>query len=371
VSAPSGATPPAASTKPGALAGAGDPAAPVLEADGLSKAFEIRSEERFGRKVPVTVLDDISLAVRRGESFGLVGESGCGKSTLARCLLRLLEPTSGRVLFEGQDLAELDRDELRAMRRRMQFVFQDPFASLDPRMTAGALVEEPLLVHEIGDRDERRAAVLEMLADVGLTAEQAERRPHAFSGGQRQRIGIARAFVLRPDVVILDEPISALDVSVQAQVLNLLRRLQTQLGLTYVFISHDLAVAEYFCDRVAVLYLGQVMELADREVLFRKPLHPYSVSLLSAVPVPQAGGRSRRAKRAQPIGEISSVVDRPKGCPFEPRCPVGRGRDICKGERPPLVEHATRHWAACHFPGEMAVGPGGRGEPQQPGEVRS
>ncbi len=330
----------------------------VLEADGLSKAFEMRGGDRFARKQSVTVLDDISLAVRRGESFGLVGESGCGKSTLARCLLRLLEPTAGRVLFEGRDLAELGRDELRAMRRRMQFVFQDPFASLDPRMTAGQIVEEPLLVHGIGDRDERRLAVLEMLADVGLTTEQAARRPHAFSGGQRQRIGIARAFVLRPDVVILDEPISALDVSVQAQVLNLLRRLQTQLGLTYVFISHDLAVAEYFCDRVAVLYLGQVMELADREVLFRKPLHPYSVSLLSAVPVPQAGGRSRRAQRAQPIGEISSVIDRPAGCPFEPRCPVGRGRDVCKGERPPLVERAERHWAACHFPGEMAVASG-------------
>jgi oligopeptide/dipeptide ABC transporter ATP-binding protein len=329
--------------------------ATILEAQELSKAFEARGEDRFARKSSVTVLDDISLAVRKGESFGLVGESGCGKSTLARCLLRLLEPTGGRVLFEGEDLAALSREELRAMRRRMQFVFQDPFASLDPRMTAGQLVEEPLLVHELGDRDERHRAAIEMLADVGLTEEQAERRPHAFSGGQRQRIGIARAFVLRPDVVILDEPISALDVSVQAQVLNLLRRLQTQLGLTYVFISHDLAVAEYFCDRVAVLYLGQVMELADREVLFRKPLHPYSVSLLSAVPVPQAGGRSRRAQRAQPIGEISSIVDRPKGCPFEPRCPVGHGRDLCKGERPPLVEHGTRHWAACHYPGEMGV----------------
>ncbi|HXM87697.1 MAG TPA: ABC transporter ATP-binding protein, partial [Solirubrobacteraceae bacterium] len=199
-------------------------------------------------------------------------------------------------------------------------------------------------------------AVLEMLADVGLTAEQADRRPHAFSGGQRQRIGIARAFVLRPDVVILDEPISALDVSVQAQVLNLLRRLQAQLGLTYVFISHDLAVAEYFCDRVAVLYLGQVMELADRDALFRKPLHPYSVSLLAAVPVPRAGGRSRRAERAQPIGEVSSVADRPAGCPFEPRCPVGRGRDVCRRERPPLAQHRERHWTACHFPGEAAVG---------------
>jgi oligopeptide/dipeptide ABC transporter ATP-binding protein len=350
-----GAAPVETAPSAGALATTNGAGAPVLEAENLVKAFEIRSEERLGRKVGVTVLDDISLAVRKGESFGLVGESGCGKSTLARCLLRLLEPTAGRVRFEGQDLAELDREELRAMRRRLQFVFQDPFASLDPRMTAGQIVEEPLLVHGIGEGAERRAATLEMLADVGLTQEQAGRRPHAFSGGQRQRIGIARAFVLRPDVVILDEPISALDVSVQAQVLNLLRRLQTQLGLTYVFISHDLAVAEYFCDRVAVLYLGQVMEFSSRELLFRKPLHPYSVSLLSAVPVPQAGGRSRRAKRIQPIGEVSSVVDRPRGCPFEPRCPVGRGRDICKGERPPLVEHSPGQWAACHFPGQTVA----------------
>src|SRR6202035_4283561 len=258
--------------------------------------------------------------------------SGCGKSTLARCLLRLLELSAGRVLFDGVDLTTLDRDELRALRRRMQFVFQDPYSSLDPRMTAGAIVEEPLVIHEIGDLHERRAAVLAMLADVGLTPEQARRRPHAFSGGQRQRIGIARAFVLRPDVVILDEPISALDVSVQAQVLNLLRSLQTQLGLTYVFISHDLAVAEYFCDRIAVLYLGQVMEVADRARLFHSPLHPYSVSLLSAVPIPLVGGRARRASRPQPIGEVGSVVERPPGCPFEPRCPVGRGRDICRGE---------------------------------------
>jgi len=222
-------------------------------------------------------------------------------------------------------------------------------------MSAGAIVEEPLAIHGIGDERERRAAALEMLGDVGLTAEQAQRRPHAFSGGQRQRIGIARAFVLRPEVVILDEPISALDVSVQAQVLNLLGRLQRQLGLTYVFISHDLAVAEYFCDRVAVLYLGQVMEIAKRADLFARPLHPYSVSLLSAVPVPLAGGRARRASRPQPIGEVGSVVERPPGCPFEPRCPVGRGRDVCRGERPALKRHAEGHFAACHFPGEMTV----------------
>ncbi len=329
-------------------------AAPILQAEHLSKTFLVSGGDRLGRKHPVTVLDDISLSVYRGESFGLVGESGCGKSTLARCLLRLLEPSAGRVLFDGVDLTTLDRDELRAQRRRMQFVFQDPFASLDPRMTAGAIVEEPLLIHQIGDQGERREAALEMLADVGLTTEQARRRPHAFSGGQRQRIGIARAFVLRPDLVILDEPISALDVSVQAQVLNLLGRLQTQLGLTYVFISHDLAVAEYFCDRVAVLYLGQVMEVAARSALFHHPLHPYSVSLLSAVPVPLVGGRARRAGRPQPIGEVGSVVERPPGCPFEPRCPVGRGRDICRSERPPITEPAEGHLVACHFAGEIA-----------------
>jgi oligopeptide/dipeptide ABC transporter ATP-binding protein len=333
------------------------PTAPatVLEAENISKVFQVRGGERFGRKVAVTVLDDISLSVQRGESFGLVGESGCGKSTLARCLLRLLDLSAGRVLFDGVDLNTLGRDELRTLRRRMQFVFQDPFASLDPRMSAAAIVEEPLLIHELGDQQERQAAALEMLADVGLTAEQARRRPHAFSGGQRQRIGIARAFVLRPEVVILDEPISALDVSVQAQVLNLLGSLQEQLGLTYVFISHDLAVAEYFCDRIAVLYLGQVMEIAPRAELFARPLHPYSVSLLSAVPVPLAGGRARRANRPQPIGEVGSVVERPPGCPFEPRCPVGRGREICRGERPPLQRHAEGHFAACHFPGEMSV----------------
>ncbi len=328
---------------------------PILQAENLSKAFEVRSAERFGRKHSVTVLDDISLTVHRGESFGLVGESGCGKSTLARCLLRLLDLSGGRVLFDGVDLTTLDRDELRALRRRMQFVFQDPFASLDPRMTAGAIVEEPLEIHEIGEAGERRSAALEMLSDVGLTPEQARRRPHAFSGGQRQRIGIARAFVLRPEVVILDEPISALDVSVQAQVLNLLRSLQEQLGLTYVFISHDLAVAEYFCDRVAVLYLGQVMEIADRATLFRSPLHPYSVSLLSAVPVPLAGGRARRASRPAPIGEVGSVVERPPGCPFEPRCPVGRGREVCRRQRPPITEPDAGHQVACHFPGEVSV----------------
>jgi oligopeptide/dipeptide ABC transporter ATP-binding protein len=328
---------------------------PLLEARALSKTFMVRDRQRLARSMPVTVLDEISLSVNRGESFGLVGESGCGKSTLARCLLRLLESSRGEVRFEGVDLTTLGRDELRALRRRMQFVFQDPYSSLDPRMTAAAIVEEPLEIHGIGDRAERRAKAIDMLVEVGLTEAQAARRPHAFSGGQRQRIGLARAFVMQPDLIILDEPVSALDVSVQAQVLNLLRRLQAEFGKTYVFITHDLAVAEFFCDRVAVLYLGQVMEVAERATLFRSPLHPYSVSLLSVVPVPTAGGRARRAKRRPPIGEVGSVVERPPGCPFEPRCPVGRGRDICQQLRPPLTTQAPGHSVACHFPGEMKV----------------
>jgi oligopeptide/dipeptide ABC transporter ATP-binding protein len=345
----------------------GSPDDSLLWVEGLVKRFEQRVPGSWRDKRNVTVLDDVSLNVLRGETFGLVGESGCGKSTMARCVLRLLEPSEGRVLFDGVDLSTLDADALRAMRRRMQLVFQDPFASLDPRMSAQAIVEEPLAIHSLGSREERLQRAVEMLGDVGLTPAQGRRRPHAFSGGQRQRIGIARAFVLQPDLVILDEPISALDVSVQAQVLNLLRRLQGQLGLTYVFISHDLAVAEYFCDRVAVLYLGQVMELADRSSLFNTPLHPYTVSLLAAVPIPEAGGRRRRAQRAAIRGEVAPVGERPAGCPFEPRCPIGRGKDICRNQRPPLGKpRGEGHWVACHFPGELAPPRANGGAPAKP-----
>lgn len=327
--------------------------AAALEVTNLSKTFEVHGEGGFRSKQIITVLDDISLAVRAGETLGLVGESGCGKSTLARCLVRLLEPSAGHAYFHGRDLSEASQKQLREIRRQLQFVFQDPNASLDPRMSVESIVEEPLLIHQLGDAGERGRLVGEILGEVGLTAQHARRRPHALSGGQRQRIGIARALVLRPEVVILDEPVSALDVSVQAQVLNLLRDLQRRHGLTYVFITHDMAVAEYVCDRIAVLYLGQIMESATAGALFKRPLHPYTVSLLSSVPIPRAGGRARRASRPEPIGEVTSVLERPSGCPFESRCPVGRGRDVCRDLRPAMTEPEEGHFVACHFPGEL------------------
>jgi peptide/nickel transport system ATP-binding protein/oligopeptide transport system ATP-binding protein len=236
----------------------------------------------------------------------------------------------------------------------MQIVFQDPYSSLDPRMSVRAIVEEGLVIHGIDSSAERDKRAREMLELVGITPAQMNRKPHEFSGGQRQRIGVARALVLHPELVVLDEPISALDVSIQAQVLNLLRRLQKQLGLTYVFIVHDLSVAEYFCDRVAVLYLGAVMELGDRETLFRQPFHPYTVSLLSAVPIPDPASERRRS-RIVLTGEVAALGERPSGCRFRPRCPLGKDREICATDEPPLVERGPGHWAACHFPGELTA----------------
>jgi oligopeptide/dipeptide ABC transporter ATP-binding protein len=303
-------------------------------------------------------VDGVSFDVRPGETFGLVGESGCGKSTIARCVLRLLHPTGGRVCFDGVDLASLGKGQLRRLRRRMQIVFQDPFASLDPRMSVGAIVEEPLVIHKLGSRREREQKVAEMLELVGLTASQAKRKPHEFSGGQRQRIALARALVLSPELVILDEPVSALDVSIQAQVLNLLRRLEEQLGLTYLFIVHDLAVAEYFCDRLAVLYLGAVMELAERDAIFHEPLHPYTDALLSAVPIPDPA-IARRRNRVVLRGEVAHLAALGQACRFKPRCPVGRNRDVCGAVEPRLEERSPGHWVACHFPGELAP-PDGR-----------
>jgi oligopeptide/dipeptide ABC transporter ATP-binding protein len=318
----------------------------LLVVDDLSKEFRAR------RREPVRAVDGVSFEVRRGETFGVVGESGCGKTTLSRAILRLLEPTGGSVTFDGIDVRGLGKEELRRLRRRVQIVFQDPLGSLDPRMSARAIVEEPLEIHAIGDRAERARMAADMLELVGIPRAQHSRKPYAFSGGQRQRIGVARALVLEPDLVFLDEPISALDVSIQAQVLNLLRELQERLGLTYVFIVHDLAVAEYFCDRVAVLYRGAIMELASSEAIFRRPLHPYTSSLLSAVPIPDPDVVSRR-ERIVLSGDVASAGPQAGGCRFRDRCPVGRDREICAQHEPPLVEHRPGHWGACHFPAEL------------------
>jgi oligopeptide/dipeptide ABC transporter ATP-binding protein len=329
----------------------------LLEVEGLRKVFTPRRSWLSRKKniPPVRAVDGVSFHVTKGETFGLVGESGCGKSTIARCILRLVEPDAGRIVFDETDVLALERDDLRRLRRRMQMVFQDPFASLNPRMAVQSIVEEPLVIHGFGNRVERQRRVLEILELVGITREQGRRKPHEFSGGQRQRIAVARALVVNPDLVILDEPVSALDVSIQAQVLNLLRELQRELHLTYVFIVHDLAVAEYFCDRLAVLYLGAVMELADRRPIFRAPLHPYTEALLSAAPIPDpAIERERRHIILR--GEVTAISE-VSGCRFKPRCPVGRDREACETE-PLLLDHGAGHLAACHFPGELRGLPG-------------
>ena len=323
----------------------------LLRVEGLRRVFGARSGGLLpGRALPVVAVDGVTFDVGRGETFGLVGESGCGKSSVARCVLRLLEPDAGAVTLDGVDVLALGRGALRRLRRRMQIVFQDTSGALEPRMSVREIVAEPLVVHRDGAASERRARADEMLDLVGIPPALKTRKPHELSGGQRQRIGLARALILNPDFVVLDEPISALDVSIQAQILNLLRDLQERFALTYLFIVHDLRVAEYFCDRLAVLYLGRIVELGERAALFREPLHPYTACLLSAVPEPgQRAGRERILLH----GEVSPSVDRPKGCLFQPRCPVGRDRDRCAREAPPLRAHGKRHWAACHYPGEL------------------
>lgn len=327
----------------------------LLWVENLVKEFDLVKPSLFKReRETLRAVDSVSFDIRRGETFGLVGESGCGKSTTARCILRLLKPTSGRVLFDEVDLSELGKEELRQFRQRMQIVFQDPHASLDSRMSVRDLVAEPLLVHGVRDRAARQERAEEMLVQVGIAPEDAGRKPHAFSGGQQQRIGIARALVLDPDFVVLDEPVSSLDVSIQAQVLNLLRSMQQRLDLTYLFIVHDLILAEYFCDRLGVLYLGAVMEMAGSENLFRKPLHPYTVTLLSAVPVPDPSGKGRQ-NRIILEGEVNAEAMKERGCRFRSRCPVGKNRDICRAYEPPLEEVAPDHWVACHFAGELKL----------------
>ena len=315
---------------------------PLLQVRGLKTYFPVRGGLLGRVRGHVKAVDGVGFDVRRGETLGLVGESGCGKSTLGRTLLRLLEPTAGSIRFEGRELTTLSPRELRPLRRRMQFVFQDPYASLNPRLTVRDLLGEPFAIHGLERGAAREAKVAGLLELMGLPREALERYPHEFSGGQRQRLGIARAIALRPDLVVADEPISALDVSIQAQIVNLLVDLQRELGLTYVFIAHDLKIVEYISTRVAVMYLGRIVELADAADLYRAPRHPYTQTLLSAVPVPDP---ERPRQRLVPQGDVPSPLAPPPGCPFHPRCPQAMER--CQRETPPLYPLPNGHTAAC------------------------
>jgi oligopeptide transport system ATP-binding protein len=321
-------------------------AEPLLRVRGLEKHFPIRLGT-FGRvRGHVKAVDGVSFDLWPGETLGLVGESGCGKSTTGRSILRLLEPTAGEVHFDGVDVRSLDRRGLRALRRRAQIVFQDPFGSLNPRMSVGAMLEEALKVHGLGGPNRRDRAV-ELLERVGLRSEHIDRYPHEFSGGQRQRLGIARALSVEPEFLVLDEPVSALDVSVQAQVVNLLEDLQRDLGLTYLFIAHDLALVEHVSDRVAVMYLGRIVEVAEARDLYRSPRHPYTGALLSAVPRPDPVGREARRRIVLP-GDVPSPSDPPTGCSFHPRCPHPRKDDLCESVSPAMTGGSRGHFAACH-----------------------
>jgi len=294
----------------------------------------------------VKAVDDISFEVYDGETLGLVGETGCGKTTVARTLLQLYRPTSGQILFDGINLTELPENEMRKIRSRMQMIFQDPYASLNPRMTVGSIISAPLDVHTQMSRNEKREKVQELLQLVGLNPDFVNRYPHEFSGGQRQRIGIARALALNPDLVVCDEPISSLDVSIQAQVVNLLEELQNRLGMTYIFVAHDLSMVRHISDRIVVMYLGKVMELADRNEIYLRPQHPYTKALMSAVPIPNPK-KARSRQRIILQGDIPSPINPPKGCNFNTRCPIAQ--DICFKEEPVYRELAPGHFIACHF----------------------
>jgi oligopeptide/dipeptide ABC transporter ATP-binding protein len=319
---------------------------PLVSVRNLAKHFPIRRGAFGGVRGHVRAVDGVDFDLWRGETLGLVGESGCGKSTTGRAVLRLLEPTSGEVRFDGDDVRAMDRAALRALRRRAQFVFQDPYGSLNPRMSVGAMLEEALLVHGLGGPNRRDRAV-ELLEKVGMRAEHIDRYPHEFSGGQRQRLGIARALSVEPEFLVLDEPVSALDVSVQAQVVNLLADLQRDLGLTYLFIAHDLALVEHVSDRVAVMYLGRIVEVAEADDLYKDPRHPYTRALLSAIPRPDPVGRDDRV-RIVLEGDVPSPSDPPSGCPFHPRCPHPLKDEACRRVLPVMTGSERGHFAACH-----------------------
>jgi peptide/nickel transport system ATP-binding protein/oligopeptide transport system ATP-binding protein len=313
----------------------------LIEVRNLKKYFPVGSG-LLGSGETVKAVDDVSFTIRKGETFGLVGESGCGKSTTGRCILRLIEPTAGEVCFEGRDLVSIGSGELRRLRRDMQIIFQDPYSSLNPRMRVGEIVGEPLAIHGVGNAGSRKKRVGELLDLVGLKPEHTARYPHEFSGGQRQRIGIARALALNPRFVVCDEPVSALDVSVQAQVVNLLQDLQERLGLTYLFISHGLSVVEHISTRVGIMYLGKLVEVASSREIFRNPLHPYTRALLSAIPAPDPEAERRRIAME---GEIPTAINPPSGCRFRTRCPLAETR--CAESEPALVEVEKDHYTAC------------------------
>jgi oligopeptide transport system ATP-binding protein len=321
---------------------------PLLEVKNLVKHFPIKSGIIIDRQVgAVQAVDDVSLTVHEGETLGLVGESGCGKSTLCRAILQLIQPTSGSVLFEGQELVGLSMKQLRPLRREMQMIFQDPYASLNPRRRVGEIVGDPIQLNGLASGKALRSQVQDLLERVGLNAEHFNRYPHEFSGGQRQRIGIARALALRPKLIIADEPVSALDVSIQAQIINLLEDLQSEFNLTYIFVAHDLGVVRHVSDRIAVMYLGKIAEIGAAEDVYANPVHPYTLALLSAVPIPDP----RENRSREPIvleGELPSPANPPPACRFHTRCPYAT--EICSTEEPPLISHSRSQLAACHHP---------------------
>ena len=322
--------------------------APLLRIRGVKKYFPIKEGIVFKRETArVHAVDDVSLDLQPGETVGLVGESGCGKSTLGRCVIRLHDLTAGAIEFDGRDISSLSRKQLRPLRREIQMVFQDPYASLNPRKRVGTIISDPMRIHGVGDRQVTKARTQELLARVGLSPEHYNRYPHEFSGGQRQRIGVARALALNPKLIVADEPVSALDVSIQAQVVNLLDDLQDEFDLTYLFIAHDLAVVRHVSDRIAVMYLGKIVEVSPADELYRRPVHPYTEALLSAVPIPDPD-QSEQRERIVLEGDVPSPITPPSGCRFHPRCRYAT--EICATEDPPLLDHGEGHVAACHHP---------------------